>query len=349
MVGSRDYQVFPLYGEQKNEGALDYSLFPTNGINVLAAAIGSDTNQELVTGVSTTLAAGVSAGYSVIDLTSVTGVVAESTVLTIGTGATAEQRLVLSITGTNVTLTEALLYYHPSGTAVTSAGTGTKYRHTITQLPILNSLTIEKNLGDYQSVQYAGGQVNKFSVKGQAGNTEATVTADIIAQSFAILTTPSAISLVDESPFVFSEYVLTWGGNVLAQSANFQLDIDNGVTPVWTFNGTPQAQFIPALHLMVNGQFEAVFDSLNDPQYGFFAMIQNGDEAPLTYQMTDPSTGYSIEFEMPNVRLSKEEVPPTIDKVITETVHWEARRSLSADPSETIRAYVVNGDSSPIS
>ena len=70
MVGSRDYQVFPLYGEQKNEGALDYSLFPTNGINVLAAAIGSDTNQELVTGVSTTLAAGVSAGYSVIDLTS---------------------------------------------------------------------------------------------------------------------------------------------------------------------------------------------------------------------------------------------------------------------------------------
>ncbi len=204
-------------------------------------------------------------------------------------------------------------------------------------------------MGGFQSLQYTGCQVNKYTVKGQAGNTEATVTADIIAQAVGLLTTPSAVTFVDESPFVFSEYTLTWNGITLPQSANFTLAIDNGVTRVWTFNGTPQPQFVPALHLMVNGQFDAVFDSINDPSYGFFSQILNETDAALTLTLEHPTNGLSIEFEMPNVRLAKEEIPPEVTKVITETVHFEAHRSLSASPSETIRVIVHNNDASVIS
>lgn len=360
MVGSRDYQVFPVYGQEKDTGGLDYSFFPTNGDLVLAAAIGADAQAGTgVTGaaggtVSTTLSAASTVGATTVTVTSATGIVAGTTIIQIdvnstsGTVTTSECRLVTAISTDTLTLDAPLDYAHASGAAVISVVS--PFVHTITQQNVLNSLTVEKNLGGKQSIQYAGCRVNKYEIKGQSTDTEATVTADIVAQSWTILDTPSAVALIDEQPFAFSEFSLNWDGHLMAQATNFTLTIDNGVTPDWTFNGTHQAQFIPALHLIVSGQFDGVWDSLDDATYGLWQQaVSSETEAELSLSMTYPTApAFGVEFIMHYVRLSKDEINPSIDKVITDAASFEARRSMSGSPSETIRVILTNGSHLPV-
>lgn len=360
MVGSRDLQVFPVYGQEKDAGALEYSFFPTNAAIVLAAAIGADAQAGSgVTGVpdgvvTTTLAVGASAGASTIDVTSAGGIVQGTTILQIGTNGsgpineTSECRLVTNLSGNIATLDAPLVYSHETSSAVISV-VG-PFTHTITQLPVLNSLTIEKNLGNFQSIQFAGCRVNKWELKGQSTNTEATVSADIVGQSWAILNNPSPTTIVDEQPFAFSEFTLTWNGHVMAQATNFTLTIDNGVTPEWTFNATHQAQFVPALHLIVSGAFDGVWDSLNDSTYGLWnEAVNSKTEAALSLSLAYQTVPeYGCTFEMGKVRLSKDDINPTVDRVITDAATFMARRSLSANPSETIRAVLVNGSHLPV-
>src|SRR5271154_3501370 len=42
MTGTRDLQVYALYGQEKDAGAIGAPLFPTNGVELLVYAIGSD-------------------------------------------------------------------------------------------------------------------------------------------------------------------------------------------------------------------------------------------------------------------------------------------------------------------
>src|SRR5438067_2475141 len=42
MVGQRDQNVFPLYGQAKNAGALDFALMPTNAATIIPGTIGVD-------------------------------------------------------------------------------------------------------------------------------------------------------------------------------------------------------------------------------------------------------------------------------------------------------------------
>ncbi len=280
MVGSRDYQVFPLYGQEKNLGALDGPLFPTNGIMLLVAAIGTD--------------------------------------------------------------------------AV--SGSAAPYTHTVSQAVTIPSLTVEKNLGNYQSLQFAGAMVNKYTLKGQATDTEATFTADMIAQSVAILDSPSAVTLIDEEPFVFAEFDLQWAGGQLSQAGNFTLTIDNMIKPTYTFNGYHQLQFLTPEGLKANGSFDVVYDSLDSGAYDFFTQIETGVDAALSITLTHPSTygppgypsGYSVKISMGNVRLAKEQIPPKFGEVIMETINFEAHRSLSASPSTTLSAVIHNGQATAI-
>jgi hypothetical protein len=351
MTGSRDSQIFPVYGQEKDNGSIGAPLFPTNGILALIAAIGADGQPGYgVTGspggsVNTTLSAGVSPGATTITVASATGIVAGFTVLQIDTNNTSqpftsECRLVTNVSGTTITLSSALVYSHGSGVAVKSVIA--PYTHTIVQQSILPSLTIEKNIGGYQSLQFGGCRMNKYSIKGQATDTEATFTADVVAQSYAILNTPSALSIIDELPFVFAEFVLTWDGPTLAQATNFSLDIDNMLKPTWTMNGNHELQFNPATGLHVNGSFDTVWDSLNDPVYGYFQDITNGTEGALSFTLSHPGTAGSIVVNMGNVRLSKNQIPPKMNDLIMETINFEARRSLSASPSVTIGATITN-------
>lgn len=252
MTGTRDLQVFPVYGEEKDVGAIEAPLFPTNGIELLVYTIGADV----------------------------------------------------------------------------VSGSGPLYTHTISQTPQVPSVTIQKNLGGTQAIVFAGARCGKYSIKAAASDTEAMFTADMTAQSYAILDSPTTIAIVNEEPFVFAEYVLDWDGGRLAQSTNFTLDIDNGIKPVYAMNGFHELQFLPSTHFKVSGTFDVVWDSLDDATYGYFSQMNAQLDAALTFTLTHPASGGSIALTMPHVRLSKDNIDPKMSDVIMENISFEAYRQI---------------------
>lgn len=353
MVGTRDLQTFGLYGQEKDTGAIDGPIFPTNGILLFTAAIGLDGQAGAgVTGtagggITTTLNGGTSAGATTVVVTSPSGIVANTTIIQIdintGTTATAECRLVTNVAGSTLTLDAPLVYAHLTGVAVISVVA--PFTHSIQESGISNipSLTIEQNIGNAQSLQFAGCRVGKFDLKGQATDTEATMTCDMTAQSVALLTSPSAVTIVDENPFVFSEFVLDYNAGQIKSPTNFALTIDNGLKPTWTMNNNVELQFNPSTALHVNGSFDVVFDTFNDTTYGFWQFMQSHNEVAISFTMTHATSGYSVGVTMPKCLLKTTPVVPKVSDIVMQNVSFEARRSLSASPSVTITGTVING------
>jgi Phage tail tube protein len=377
MAGVRDSQFFPLYGQEKDIGAVGAPLFPSNGLLILCAAIGHDGGSAAATaggyGVvgtptspphTSTISAPITAGASTFSITSAAGITPNVTIIQVDVNApsgspvtTSECRLVTNVSGTTITVGTAFNYNHLS--AAPTATVIAPFTHTITESVVAPSLTMEKNLGNTQSLQFAGCRINKFALKGQATDSAADFTADIVAQSVAILDSPSAVTFVDETPFVFSEFTLSWDGHTLSQATNFDLNIDNGVKAIYTMNGYHQLQFAPALKVIANGTFDVVWDSLDDATYGYFSQITDGTEGALSFSLTHPTgpgpggafnTGYSVELVMPLARLGKDTIDPKAGDVISEVVNYEARRSLSTAgiAAGTIYAIVNNQTYLPI-
>jgi hypothetical protein len=267
MMGTRDKQVFNLYGEQQNMGTLDGALFPSNAIQLLVAAIGTD--------------------------------------------------------------------------AVTGAG---PYTHTISQANALKSLTVEKDLGNYQSLQFAGSRVNKLSIKAPVGNQPVAVSADMMAQSVAILTTPTAVSVTNELPFVFSEASLTLFTHARAEVTNVELNIENGIKPTYTYSGQHGPSFLTPLSLHVSGTIDLVWSSLNDSTYGDYSSMQNGTLGALALSLTHAaSPNYSVALTCPQVALSKYGNDVKFEDVILSTLTFESSKPLTGGSQYTIQAVVTNG------
>ena len=269
MQGFRDAQVFNLYGEQKNIGALDGPLFPSNAIQLLVAAIGTD--------------------------------------------------------------------------AVTGSG---PYSHALSQANVLKSLTVEKNIGGRQSLQFAGAKVNKLSIKAPVGNEPIQVSADMMAQSVAILTSPTAISITNELPFVFAEATLTLFSHARAEVTNSDINIENGIKETYTYSSNHGPSFLTPVSLKVNGTIDVVWSSLNDSTYGDFANMQAGTLGALQIAFTHPGgSGYSVTVNMPQVTLSKVAPDLKFEDVVMSTLSYEASRPLSGGSQYSIGATVVNGAS----
>lgn len=264
MMGVRDRQVFSLHGERKVTGSIAGPLFPSNGIPMLAAAIGNDTI----------------------------------------TGSTAP------------------------------------YTHTIAQAQSLHSLTIEKNIGGFQSLQFAGCKVGKFTVKAAAGNEAASISADISGQNAAILTSPTAVSITNEAPFVFAEATVDFGGLARAEVSSIQLDIDNGLKETYTFNGDSGPAFITPVSLHVSGTVDLVFSSLDDTTYGDYSRMVAALQGSLGLTLTQPG-GMAVELTVPATVLSKYSNDLKVEDVVMSTLTFEALYSQTS--SYTIQAVVTNG------
>lgn len=221
--------------------------------------------------------------------------------------------------------------------ADTVTGTGPIYTHTLAEANVLPSLTVEKNIGNFKSLQFAGTRVSKYSIKASASNAAAEFTADLIAQSVAVLDTPTTVVVVNEEPFVFAEYTLTSGANVLKQATNFQLDIDNVMKETYTFNQSSELQFLTPTGLKVSGSFDVVFDDLDTGTFDFFTQAINGVQASLSFALAHPS-GLEVTFTMPLVTLSKTSQDTKPESVVMETINFEAMY----DSGSTISAVVKN-------
>jgi len=218
-------------------------------------------------------------------------------------------------------------------------GTSPSFTHTISEANVLQSLTVEKNIGNFESLQFAGARVSKYSIKASSGNSAAEFTADLVAQSVAVLSAPTTVVVVNEEPFVFAEFTLTSGANILQQATNFQLDIDNVMKETYTFNQSSTLQFLTPTALKVSGSFDVVFDDLTAGSYDFFTQAANGTQATLKFKLAHPATGGSIEFDMPLVTLSKTNQDTKPESVVMETINFEAMYSAGS----TISAIVING------
>lgn len=267
-MGVRDVNVFSLRGEFKNAGDVGGPFFPTNGVELLVAAIGTDT----------------------------------------------------------------------------VTGTSPNYTHTLAPANQLPSVTVEKNLGGYQSLQFSGSRVGKYSIKSATGNTETEFTASIIGKTATVLDSPtSPIAIVNENPFVFAESSVTLFDELTAQVTAVNLDIDNGLKPTYTFNQSHDLEFLSPITRHITGSLTVVFDSLDDATWGYYTQMINGTSGNLILNWTHPDTTYALTITLPKIFLTKYADDIKLDDIIMTTLDFEAVYDLTQDPPNSIGATVVNG------
>ena len=357
IVGQPDEFIFGLYGQEKDGGAIDAPIFPTNGIAMLAYALGgadivtgsspgpythtigergtgqppSMTVEKIIGGKQSLIFPGSKvAKYTLkgqatdteasaaIDMMSQSFQIGTSpgvsTTIAVGSNAAILPQATIHVASTTGAPTDGLAYI------VTTAGT--------------------------EIVQYTGVSGGN-TLTGCTGGTGTMSTGGAVLFS----STMGVPSYVNEEPFVFAEFILDWKGAQISQAGNFTIEIDTGVKPTYTFNGSHEAQFITATKIGAKGSFDVVWDALNDADglgYDFFSQIQemaNGaSPASLSFALTHPATGYGITLSMPNVFLAKSQHPVKLGDVVMETIEFTAARPPGA--SYTIQAVIVNGTSS---
>lgn len=285
----------------------------------------------LATSVTVTSAAGITNGtYIQIDTNGVFG------------GFTSEVRKVTNVVSTTLTLDTALVYGHASGANVTVVNANL-FNHTVLDAQSLSSFTVEKNIGGYQSLQFAGCKIGKLDLKAPVGNSPIELTADMTGRQVAVLNTPTAVSVFNENPFVFAEATLTTFGNVRNEVRNVNITIDNGLKSTYTYSGSHGPSFITPVTLHCSGTFETVFSSLNDATYGDFTNMQNGTLGQLALQFVHPSNAGSVQVFLPEIVLNKYANDLKMEDVVLSSISFEALKPVSGSIQNTITAIVSDG------
>lgn len=356
MFGQRDVNTFPLYGQFKNAGSITGPLFPTNAASLIPAAIGPDASVgygvtgTTGTGTSTLAAGGSSAGATSITLTAgggasfTQGQIIQVDVNSTITPTTAECRKISTIATDTLTLDKALTYAHAASAPV--KGVVAPYTHSVQQANTLSSLTVEKNLGSFQSLQFSGARVNKFDVQITNGNQEATISADMMAKHAAVLDTPSSIAITNEMPFVFAEASLNLNSQAVAQATSADLSIENGLKDTYTFNGSHELQFLTPLTRTISLKSDLVFTSLDDATWGYYTQMVNGVDFSTTLALTHPASAGSVSFTMPKARIKSYSDAVKIDDVILSTITFDIFLNLTT--LQTISASIVNSQYLPL-
>lgn len=362
MFGHREEYSFPLYGQYKNSGSIGGPLFPTNGALFIPGGIGLDAQPGYgVTGTSptsaTTLSSPITANSTAFALTSATGYAVGSIIQVDvnvpATPTTSECRKIATLSGTTGTVDVAWSYAHASGVAVDVVTA--PFTHSIQESVQLSSFTVEKNLGGPavyggESMQFAGARVNKLSVAATTTDAEATVSVDMVAQSYAILDTPSTVSIINESPYVFAEGTVSLFGQTVAQAQSFSLDIENGLVSSYTFNQSHNLEFLSPVTLAVSGKIDVIWQSFDDTTWGYLTKETAGTGGALSFSLVHPGspTAGSVTFSCPNVYLKTVQEQPKFEDVVTSTLNFMAFLNLGAANPSCISATIVNAAYLPL-
>ena len=295
-----------------------------------------------VTGTTTTLSSPVVAPTSTIDVTSATGIVngtiIQVDVNTVSGGFTSEVRKVTNVAVNTLTLDFDLTSDHASGAQVIIVTS--PYAHTVSQQNTLPSLTVEKNIGGYQSLQFAGCRVGKFDLKAPTSNEPVTITADMTGREVAVLDMPTPVAVTYENPFVFAEANLTIYDTLRTEVSNVGVTIDNGLKETYTYSNFHGPSFITPVTLHTSGSIDLVFDSLDDPTYGDFTRMADGTLGALSFSLVHPSSAGTITINLPQIALSKYANPLSMTDVVMSNLTYEATRGPVA--GYTVQATVMN-------
>lgn len=296
------------------------------------------------TGTTTTLSAPSLAAATTVTVTSPTGIVVgtiiQIDVNSVSGNTTSEIRKVTNVVTDTLTLDTALVYAHASAAQVTIVTA--PFTHQIIEQIYLPSLTVEKNIGGFQSLQFAGCRIGKFNVKAPVGNTPVDMSADLSGRQVAVLDTPTGVTLVNEEPFVFAEANLTMFTTLRTEVSVVNMAIDNGLKETYTYSNQHGPSFITPCTLMVNGTIDLVWDSLDDVTYGDFNRMANGTLGALQFTLQHPASAGTITFNLPQIVLSKYANDLKMEDVVMSTLTYEATRPLAGSTPYTIAASVVN-------
>lgn len=296
------------------------------------------------TGATTTLNGATSANATTVIVTSAAGIVQNSIVQidvnSVSGTTTSEVRKVTNVTSNTLTLDAALTYAHANTAQVILVTT--PYFHQVTEQNTLPSLTVEKNIGSFQSLQFAGCRVNKFDLKAPVGNTAVEMSADMMGQSVAVMNTPTAVTVANETPFVFSEAALSVFGSARTDVSNVAVSIENGVKETYTFSGSTGPSFLTPVTLHTSGAIDLVFSSLNDSTYGDFNRMKNGTLGSFSFTLIHPASAGTITINQPQIVLSKFANDLKVDDVVMSSLTYEASRPLTGNTQYTIQATVLN-------
>lgn len=298
----------------------------------------------VVTGTTTTSSGATLASATSITVTSAAGIVVGTVVQidvnSVSGSATSEIRKVTAVSTNTLTLDVALVYAHASGVQVTIVSG--LYTHSIMQQNSLPTLTVEKNIGGYQSQQFAGCKVNKWELKAPVGNTAPEMSIDLMGQSVDVLDTPTGITVANELPFVFAEAYLTLFGTSRTDGANITATIENMVKDTYTYAQMHGPAFLTPVQVHGSGTVDAVWSSLDDATYGDFTKMQNGTLGALSFSLVHPSSAGTVTLYYPQVAYSKLSIPLKVDDVVMETLSWEASRPLTGPSQYTVSAVFQN-------
>lgn len=357
MMGVRDEQVWALYGQEKNAGAVDGPLYPLNGASILVASIGADNVQSgsaAGTVKNGTLAAAVQGATSLTytvtnttpapvanDIIQIGPVVSTFGAAALSAGATFVTKIT-SVTGTGpYVLTVPPIPAAVAANAVAQA-VQAPFFHNLNPTNTLNSLTLEKNIGGFQSEQFAGCRVNKYSLKLGATNTEAAFTADVIGQGVTVLSSPNAVTIDSAAPFVFAEATVTILGQASVPVANIQLDLENGLKDGFTLGSSHDLTYLTPTTRKASGTASIFFQSLNDSNVGFFVKMRPGTsvQGVVTLTLAHPTSGGSVSLTLPQVNISKYTDEIKLGDAVMISLGLEASMQLSN--SQTISGYIAN-------
>jgi hypothetical protein len=212
--------------------------------------------------------------------------------------------------------------------------------------------------GDFVTVSGSTGTGTGFNVTGAVltttnttftmSNTN-TTNVTYVSGASAVSKAPSAVSVVNESPFVFAEATVTLqfvGGNsnIVAQVVSIGIDIENGLKPTYTFNNSHDLQFLTPVSRKVAGQMEVVFTSLDDADWGYYSQMQNQVQGSLSISLTHPTNpGYGMTISLPQINIAKYADGLKLEDVVMSTLDFEASYALGNAIPSTITATITNG------
>lgn len=310
----------------------DALYFPhTSGVTVVSATTTTSSGSVSIgaTSITVTSAAGIATNDLIqIDVNSISGT------------TSSEVRKVTNIVSTTLTLDVGLTYAHGSGVQIIKVNT--PFTHTLTEANSLASLTVEKNLGSFQSLQFAGCRVGKFDLKAPTGNNPVEMSIDLSGQSVATMNTPTAITVTDELPFVFAEANLNMFGTLRTEVSNTSVTIDNGLKETYTYSNFHGPSFITPVTLHTSGSIDLVWSSLTDSTYGDFNRMANGTLGAYHFGLVHPTNGGTISVFQPQIVLNKYGNDVKMEDVIMSTLSYEATRPLSGPTQFTIQVAVTN-------
>jgi len=296
---------------------------------------------------ATTATAPVAAGATTFTLTSATGwaigQVFQMDVNSTVTPTTAEVRKVQNLVGSVVTVDVAFSFSHLTGVAVKTVSA--PYTHTIVQGNNLPSFTIEKGIGLGQqygeSLQFLGSKINKFEVVCAATNTEVTQNIDIVSQHAQVLASSNAVTVVNESPYVFSEAALTLNSKSVAQCTSVNFDITNGLKDTFCLNGSHDLQFLSPVTRTCAAKVDVVTQNFDDADWGYWTLMSNRTNiGTFQFVLTHPASAGTITFSFPYTRILKYSDAVKIDGVDITSLSLDFGLNLST--LTTVSCTIVN-------